>query len=78
MSRGEISVCDGCGIKSPDERGMYIANKWFDLDAEWSGRFGRKNKQMLLCQNCMNACLTGIINRNTLLRQLEVETAIDV
>lgn len=54
-----IRKCDGCGILSPDEDGLYIANHWTKIKSSHgiidagAGRVSREWHEKELCENCV-------------------------
>lgn len=56
-------VCDGCGLESPDSRGLYIANHWVKVHADvpfaFAGRFNR-TLEWLLCRRCANKAVAAL------------------
>lgn len=46
--------CDGCGLISPDEKGLHISNSWFEVEIK-DRKVGYSNKYYLICRECMEA-----------------------
>ncbi len=64
-----LKKCEGCGLISPDEKGLFIANHWYWIkyshgikDAE-VGRFPRVVHKIDLCEDCFKKSLNAIGKR---------------
>ena len=50
-----LKQCDGCGIVSPDDRGMHIANHWVEVTVDPICRrsiYIETKRKFLLCEEC--------------------------
>lgn len=54
----DLKKCDGCGIISPDKKGLHIANSWIEIKYSHGkndrgiGCVSRKRHAIELCEEC--------------------------
>ena len=65
MGTKEVTVCDGCGAKSPDKNGCYPANNWIRiafedgiedncrLDNYLNFSWQSRRRALILCRKCL-------------------------
>ena len=47
-----VYKCDGCGILSPDEKGLFIDNDWFEVNIS-SRKYLSYRERYMLCPKCI-------------------------